>query len=78
MVDAPAPSSEPMDCLASLIKYMRVRGIPLDVREYNYEELSMAISVIIKERESNTDDPDLLIRLPWVPDQLVSLHEMDD
>ena len=55
-----------MEALKCTIKFCRVTGIPLDLREYDREELTLAIAAICEERKENTDDdPPLGV---WLPD----------
>ena len=56
-----------MEELKSTIKFFRVTRIPLDLREYDQEELTLAMEVICEEWQANTDnDPPLGVLLPFI------------
>ena len=56
-----------MEALKSTIKFCRVSGILLDLREYDQEELTLAMDVICEEWRANTDnDPPLGVLLPFI------------
>ena len=56
-----------MEALKSTIKFCRTTGIPLDLSDYDREELVLAMEVICVEWQTNTDnDPPLGIRLPGI------------
>ena len=53
--------------LKSTIKFCRVNGIMLDLREYDREDLILAIEMIYLEQQTNSsDDPPLIISLPGI------------
>ena len=59
------------------IKFCHVTGIPLDLREYDQEELALAMEVIGEEWQANTDnDPPLGVRLPFIQG-LVTIERCD-
>ena len=65
------------EALKSTIKFCRVNGILLDLRDYDQEDLVLAIEIICVERQTNTgNDPALIIRLPGI-ERPVTIHECD-
>ena len=63
--------------LKCTIKFCRVTGIPLDLREYDHEELMLAIAAICEEKKQNKDnDPPLMIRLPQISNHLVTIEQL--
>ena len=64
------------EALKCTIKFCRVTGIPLDLREYDHEELMLAIAAICEEKKQNKDnDPPLGIWLPQIPN-LVTIEQL--
>ena len=60
-----------METLKCTIKFCRVTGIPLDLRDYEREDLMLAIAAICEEKKENKDDdPPLGIWLPQCPNLL--------
>ena len=65
-----------MEALKCTIKFCRTTGIPLDLREYDGEELTLAIEAICEERQENTyNDPPLGVWLPHIQG-LVTIEQL--
>ena len=63
------------EALLSTIKFCRVHGIMIDLREYIEEDLFLAIEIIWVEHQTNfTNEPALILHLPGM-EQPVTILE---